>query len=281
MTDFRAYRSALYLPAANARAIEKARTLDADVVILDLEDAVAPDAKPAARAAAAEAVTAGGWGRRTVAIRVNGIGTQWCEADFLAVQSAKPAAVVVPKVSSAAEAAEAVRLAGGVPVWAMIETPRGVQSVDAIADTPGVAALVVGAADLEKDLRCHVGPARAEIQYALQRIVIAARTAGIMAFDAMYADIKDMEGLEAVTLQGKTLGFDGKTLIHPAQIETANRVFSPSAAEVEQARRIVATFEAAKAEGKGVATLDGKIVEVLHAAQARDLIAFAESITPR
>ena len=281
MTDFRPHRSALYLPAANARAIEKARTLDADVVILDLEDAVAPDAKPAARAAAVEAVQAGGWGRRAVAIRVNGIGTQWCEADFLAVRSARPAAVVVPKVNGAAEAAEAVRLAGGVPVWAMIETPRGVQAVDAIADTPGVAALVVGAADLEKDLGCRVGAARGEIQYALQRVVIAARAAGIVAFDAMYPDIRDMEGLEAVTVQGRALGFDGKTLIHPAQIETANRVFSPSAAEVEQARRIVAAFEAAKAEGRGVATLDGKLVEVLHAAQARDLIAFAESIAPR
>lgn len=280
MTDFRAHRSVLYLPAANARAIEKARTLDADVVILDLEDAVAPDAKPAARDAAVEAVKSGGWGRRAVAIRVNGIGTNWYEADFLAVKAAKPAAVVVPKVNSAAEAAEAVRLAGGVPVWAMIETPRGVQAVDAIADTPGVAALVVGAADLEKDLGCRVGPVRAEIQYALQRVVIAARAAGIMAFDAMYPDIKDMEGLEAVTLQGRALGFDGKTLIHPTQIETANRVFSPSAAEVEQAHRIVAAFEAAKADGKGVATLDGKIVEVLHAAQARELIAFAESIMP-
>lgn len=278
MTDFRAHRSVLYLPAANARAIEKARTLDADVVILDLEDAVAPDAKPVARDAAVEAVKSGGWGRRAVAIRVNGIGTNWYEADFLAVKAAKPAAVVVPKVNSAAEAAEAVRLAGGVPVWAMIETPRGVQAVDAIADTPGVAALVVGAADLEKDLGCRVGPVRGEIQYALQRVVIAARAAGIMAFDAMYPDIKDMEGLEAVTLQGRALGFDGKTLIHPAQIETANRVFSPSVVEVEQAHRIVAAFEAAKADGKGVATLDGKIVEVLHAAQARDLIAFAESI---
>lgn len=278
MTDFRVCRSVLYLPAANARAIEKARTLDADVVILDLEDAVAPDAKPAARAAAVDAVAAGGWGRRAVAIRVNGIGTDWYEADFLAVQSAKPAAVVVPKVSGAAEAAEAVRLAGGVPVWAMIETPRGVQAVDAIADTPGVAALVVGAADLEKDLGCRVGPDRAEIQYALQRVVIAARAAGIRAFDAMYPDIKDMEGLEAVTIQGKALGFDGKTLIHPAQIETANRVFSPSAAEIEQARRIVAAFEAAKADGRGVATLDGKIVEVLHAAQARDMIARAKSM---
>jgi len=280
MTDFRAHRSVLYLPAANARAIEKARTLDADVVILDLEDAVAPDAKPAARDAAVDAVKSGGWGRRAVAIRVNGIGTNWYEADFLAVKAAKPAAVVVPKVNSAAEAAEAVRLAGGVPVWAMIETPRGVQAVDAIADTPGVAALVVGAADLEKDLGCRVGPVRAEIQYALQRVVIAARAAGIMAFDAMYPDIKDVEGLETVTRQGRALGFDGKTLIHPAQIETANRVFSPSAAEVEQAHRIVAAFEAAKADGKGVATLDGKIVEVLHAAQARELIAFAESITP-
>ncbi|MBB4631426.1 HpcH/HpaI aldolase/citrate lyase family protein [Sphingosinicella soli] len=278
MTDFRAYRSVLYLPAANARAVEKARTLAADAVILDLEDAVAADAKAGARAAAAEAVTAGGWGSRTLAIRVNGIGTQWCEADFQAVAAARPDAVVVPKVNSAAEAAEAVRLAGGVPVWAMIETPRGVQAVDAIADTPGVAALVVGAADLEKDLGCRVGPARGEIQYTLQRVVIAARAAGIRAFDAMYPDIKDMEGLETVTLQGRALGFDGKTLIHPAQIETANRVFSPSAAEVEQARRIVAAFEAAKAEGKGVATLDGKLVEVLHAAQARDLIAFAESI---
>lgn len=280
MTDFRAHRSVLYLPAANARAIEKARTLDADVVILDLEDAVAPDAKPAARDAAVDAVKSGGWGRRAVAIRVNGIGTNWYEADFLAVKAAKPAAVVVPKVNNAAEAEEAVRLAGGVPVWAMIETPRGVQAAYSIADTPGVAALVVGAADLEKDLGCRVGPVRAEIQYALQRVVIAARAAGIMAFDAMYPDIKDVEGLETVTRQGRALGFDGKTLIHPAQIETANRVFSPSAAEVEQAHRIVAAFEAAKADGKGVATLDGKIVEVLHAAQARDLIAFAESITP-
>lgn len=278
MTEFRPHRSALYLPAANARAVEKARTLEADVVILDLEDAVAPDAKPAARSAAVEAVKSGGWGRRAVAIRVNGIGTNWYESDFLAVQSAKPAAVVVPKVNSAAEAAEAVRLAGGVPVWAMIETPRGVQAADSIADTPGVAALVVGAADLEKDLGCRVGPARAEIGYALQRVIIAARAAGILAFDAMYADIKDMEGLEAVTLQGRALGFDGKTLIHPAQIETVNRVFSPSAAEVEQAHRIVAAFEAATADGKGVATLDGKIVEVLHAAQARELITFAESI---
>ncbi len=278
MTDFLVHRSVLYLPAANARAIEKARTLEADVVILDLEDAVAPDAKPAARDAAVEAVKAGGWGRRAVAIRVNGIGTHWCDADFTAVRGAKPAAVVVPKVNSAAEAEAAVQLAGGVPVWAMIETPRGVQAVDAIADTPGVAALVVGAADLEKDLGCRVGPARAEIQYALQRIVVAARAAGIKAFDAMYPDIKDLEGLEAVTLQGRSLGFDGKTLIHPAQIETTNRVFSPSPAEVEQARRIVAAFEAAKAEGKGIATLDGKLVEVLHAAQARDLIAFAGSI---
>lgn len=279
MTDFRAYRSVLYLPASNARAIEKARTLDADAVILDLEDAVAPDAKVAARAAAAAAVSAGGWGDRAVAIRANSIGTEWCAADFAAAVLVRPAAIVVPKVSSVADAREAVRLAAGIPVWAMIETPRGVQAVDAIADVEGVTALIVGAADLEKDIGCSVGPERAEIQYALQRIVIAARASGVLALDAMHPDIADTAGLERLCRQGRALGFDGKTLIHPSQIEAANRAFSPSEEEVLHARRVIEAFEAAKAEGRGVTTLGTKIVEVLHVEQARQTLAFAERIS--
>jgi citrate lyase beta subunit len=278
MTDFRAYRSILYLPAANARAIEKARTLASDAVILDLEDAVAPDAKPDARQAAAAAVRAGGWGRRDVTIRVNGLDTAWSADDFAAAVAAGAAAIVVPKVASAEEAAEAVRRAAGTPVWAMIETPRGVQTVDAIADVAGVAALLVGAADLEKDLRCRVAADRAEIQYALQRIVIAARASGKFAFDGVHTDINDPDGFAAVCHQGLALGFDGKTLIHPSQIEIANRIFAPSEADIAQARRIIDAYETARSEGRGVATLGTKMVEVLHVEQARRTLAIAEAI---
>jgi citrate lyase beta subunit len=278
MTDFRPLRSILYLPAANARAIEKARGLDADAVILDLEDAVAPDTKPAARDAAKAAVLAGGWGRREVAIRVNGLDTVWSADDFAAAVAAGADAIVVPKVSSADAAVEACRRAHGIAVWAMIETPRGVQAVDDIADVAGVHALLVGAADLEKDLRCRVGSDRAEIQYALQRILIAARASGKLAFDGVHVDISDPAGFEAVCRQALAMGFDGKTLIHPGQIDAANRIFAPGDDDIAHARAIIAAYEAARAEGRGVATLGTKMVEVLHVEQAKRTLAIAEAI---
>lgn len=268
-------RSILYLPAANARAIEKARDLDCDCVILDLEDAVAPDAKPAAREAAKAALLAGGWGRREVAVRVNGLDTIWCADDFAAAVAAGADAIVVPKVDSAADASEAVRRAAGTAVWSMIETPRGVQAVDAIAAVDGIEALLVGAADLEKDLRCRVGPDRNEIAYALQRIVMAARASARLAFDGVHTDINDPAGFEMVCKQGLMLGFDGKTLIHPSQIAAANRIFSPTDDDIAYALRIIAAFEAARAEGRGVATLGNKMVEVLHVEQARRTLAIA------
>jgi citrate lyase subunit beta/citryl-CoA lyase len=278
MTDYRPRRSILYLPAANARAIEKARGLDADAVILDLEDAVAPDAKPAARDAAKAAVLAGGWGRREVAIRVNGLDTEWSADDFEAAVAAGANAIVVPKVNNADAAVEACRRAQDIAVWAMIETPRGVQAVDDIADVEGVHALLVGAADLEKDLRCRVGPDRAEIQYALQRILIAARASGKFAFDGVHVDINDPTGFETVCRQALAMGFDGKTLIHPSQIDAANRIFAPGDDDVARARAIIAAYEAARAEGRGVATLGTKMVEVLHVEQAKRTLAIAEAI---
>lgn len=279
MTDFRPRRSVLYLPAANARAIEKARGLPADTVILDLEDAVAPEAKDTARAAAVEAIAAGGWGGKEVAIRVNGLATSWAAADFAAVAASAADLLVVPKIDGPADAAEAVRLAGGKPVWAMVETPRGIQSVDAIADVAGVTALLAGFADLTKDLRAKPGPNRLPLIYSASRIVLAARASGIFAFDGVYTDIRDPAGLEAETRQGVELGFDGKTCVHPDQLDIVNRLFSPSADEVEYARGMIAAHEAALALGKGVATFKGKMVEVLHVAEARRTLKIAEVIS--
>jgi citrate lyase beta subunit len=277
MMDERARRSLLYLPASNARAIEKARGLPADVVMLDLEDAVAPELKPAARAAAVAAV-AEGFGGREVGIRVNGFGTAWCDADFAAVARSAAAFVVVPKIDGPQEAARAVAMAGGKPLFAMVETPRGLQRVDSIADVAGVAALVAGFADLTKDLRAKPGPDRLALLYAASRIVLAARASGIFAFDGVFTGIGDTAGLEREAAQAVELGFDGKTCIHPDQLETVNRLFAPSAAEVEQARGLIAAHEAAMAEGKAVATFRGKMVEVLHVAEARRLLALAERI---
>ncbi|WP_199554569.1 HpcH/HpaI aldolase/citrate lyase family protein [Sandaracinobacteroides hominis] len=274
--EFRPRRTVLYLPAANARAIEKARTLPADTVILDLEDAVAPDAKDDARTAAVAAV-AGGWDGREVAIRVNGLGTEWAAADFAAAAASSANLLVVPKVNSAAEALEAVKLAGGKPVWAMIETPRGIQQVDAIADVPGVEALVAGFADLTKELRAKPGPDRLPLLYAASRILNAARAAGKMAFDGVYTDIRDVAGLEREAKQAVELGYDGKTCVHPDQLEIVNRLFSPSAAEIETAEGMIAAYEAALADGKGIATYKGRMVEVLHVAEARRLLAIAEA----
>ena len=270
-------RTLLYLPASRAGAVAKARTLDCDCVILDLEDAVAPHAKIAARDAAAAALD-GDWGHREVAIRVNALGTTWSAADFAMVARAQPDAVVVPKLDSAADARAAVAAAGGMPVWAMIETPAGLLDAPAIAATPGVTALVAGFADLAADLRLRPDAARAPLQYAMSAIVVAARAAGILAFDGVFIDLADDAGLAAEARQGQMFGFDGKTIIHPGQIVTVNTVFAPTADEIDRARRTIA----AHAESRdGVTTLDGKMVEVLHVGTARRVLAAAAAIAAR
>ena len=277
MADNRPRRTLLYLPASNARALEKARGLPADVVILDLEDAVAPDAKEAARASAVAAV-ATSFGQREVGIRVNGLGTAWSDADFAAVSKSAAAFVLVPKIDSPDDARAAVSKAGGKPVWAMIETPRAVLKADEIATVPGVGALVAGFADLTKDLRAKPGPGRLPLIYSASRILLAARAAGIPAFDGVYTSIGDGPGLEAEAAQALELGFDGKTCVHPSQLDGVNRIFSPSVAEVEHARSLIAAHEEAMAAGKAVATLKGKMVEVLHVQEAKRTLKIAEAI---
>ena len=273
-------RSILYLPAANARAIVKARTLDSDAVILDLEDAVAPAMKEVARAAAVAAAR-DDWGHRELLLRVNGLTTPWSEADFAAAENSGFAGVVVPKVDSAADALVAVSRAHGRPVWAMIETPRGVLAAAAIAAVPGVTALVAGMADLTNDLRAQPGPDRLPLVYALSAIVVAARASDIMAFDGVFTDLADAEGLHAEAAQGRSFGFDGKTLIHPSQIDAANAVFGLSPAEITDAAELIAVYEEALADGRGVTTHRGKLVEVLHVAAARRLLATAATIAAR
>jgi citrate lyase beta subunit len=277
MTDFPVWRSLLYLPASNARAVEKARGLPADAVILDLEDAVAPDAKADARAAAV-AVVGTGFGGRPVGIRVNGFGTDWSDADFAAVAASAAAFLVVPKIDGPGEAARAVAGAGGKPVFAMIETPRAVQRVDAIADVAGVGALVAGFADLQKDLRARPGPDRSPLLYAASRIVNAARASGLLALDGVFTGIGDADGLAREARQAVEFGFDGKTCIHPSQLEGVNRAFSPSDAEVAHARGLLAAHAAAMAEGKAVATFKGRMVEVLHVLEAKRTLRLAELV---
>jgi citrate lyase beta subunit len=275
MTDsHRPRRSVLYLPAIRESAVAKARTLDCDCVILDLEDAVSPDRKAEARAAAV-ASAGQDWGHRELVLRVNGIGTEWCEADVAAAKSAGFAAIVFPKVDGAAEAAKAVTLAGGVPVWAMIETPRAVIEAAAIAATPGITALVAGLADLGKDLRARPDGHRFAFLYSLSAMVVAARAARIHAFDGVFTDITDADGFEAEARQALNLGFDGKTLIHPSQVEPTNRIFTPSAEEIAHAQGLIEAHQSAEAEGKGVTTFGGKLVEVLHVHEAQRMLATA------
>lgn len=275
--DHRPRRTLLYMPASRASAVAKARTLDCDAVILDLEDAVAPDAKPHAREAAAAAID-GGWRHREVAVRVNALGTAWSADDFAMVARVRPDAVVVPKLNSAAAAAAAVAAAGGVPVWGMIETPAGLFDAAAIAATPGVTALVAGFADLAADLRLRPDAARTPLHHAMSVIVTAARASGILAFDGVFVDIRDEAGLAAEAAQGVMFGFDGKTIVHPGQVAAVNVAFAPSTAEIDHARRLIAAHAASP---DGVTTLDGKMVEVLHVAAAQQLLARAAAISAR
>ena len=284
MTDHtaRPRRSALYMPGSKQRALEKARELPADVLILDLEDAVTPAEKEAARSLVAEAVRARAFGRREVVIRVNGPETEWGAEDMAAAAACGPDAVLLPKVESAAQLSEAgARMLGArsPALWSMIETPRGVLNADAIAGaSPRLACLVMGTNDLAAELRAAPTPDRAPLAAALQMTVLAARAHGLAVLDGVHNAFRDLEGLRAECAQGRALGFDGKTLIHPGQIAVANEVFGPTAAELETARRHLEAFAAAEAAGQGVAVVDGRIVENLHVASARRLLAEAEAI---
>lgn len=275
-------RSALYMPASNARALEKARTIPADALILDLEDAVAPDAKELARDQACAAVAAGGFPGRTVTIRCNGLDTPWGEADLRAAGAAGPAAVVVPKVSGVAHLDRvAALLPAGTAVWAMVETPTAVFDVRAIAAHPSVTALVLGTNDLAKELRATLVPGRATLLPHLATALLGAREAGIAVLDGVWNDVKDLDGFEAECRQGAELGFDGKTLIHPTQVEVANRVWAPTDEEVDAARRVVDAFAAAERDGRGVVVVDGRMVENLHRDNALRTLATADAIAAK
>ena len=275
-------RSALYLPAGNARAVEKARTLACDVVILDLEDSVAPDAKAEARAAAVEAVRAGGFGSREVVIRVNGLETPWGEDDLAAAATAAPDAVLVPKVGSPDHLARyAAALNGGARLWAMIETCAAVFALDEMGHASrntGCDVWVIGFNDLVKEMRCRPGPERAPLLPALALAVMAARAHGLVILDGVWNAITDLEGLERECRQGADLGFDGKSLIHPSHLAAANLAFAPDASEVAWARTVAAAFDSPENAGKGVLKVEGKMVERLHLAQAQRLIGLADAI---
>ncbi|RVT82762.1 CoA ester lyase [Rhodobacteraceae bacterium CCMM004] len=285
MTDAqsRPWRSVLYIPGSKTRALDKARGLAVDAIIFDLEDAVAPSEKGAARETLAGELRAGGYGRRAGLVRVNALDTDWGGDDVAALGALAPDAVLLPKVNGAADvAALAERLdAAGAPdtaIWAMMETPEGVLNAAGIARAPRMAGFVLGTNDLAKDLRCRPGGDRMPLMTALQTCLLAARAAGIVCVDGVYNAFKDAEGLEAECVQGRDLGMDGKTLIHPAQVEVANRVFAPDPAALDLARRQIDAFAEAEAAGQGVAVVDGQIVENLHIVTARALLARADAI---
>ena len=279
MNVARPRRSALYMPAANARAIEKARELPCDVVILDLEDAVAPEAKGLAREQAAAAVRAGGFGPREVVIRINGLDTPWGLEDLAAAIDARPDAILVPKVSSAHDVrAYGAAEAGGVPLWAMVETCASLFALGEIAAAEGLAALVVGTNDLAKEMRCRLTVERAALAGPLSLAVAGARAHGLVILDGVFNGIDDDAGLARQCDQGAEFGFDGKTLIHPRQIEAANRAFTPAEEEVEWSQAIVAAFDSPENAAKGVIRVEGRMVERLHLAEARRLIAVSDAI---
>lgn len=278
-------RSVLYMPGANARALDKARTLDADALILDLEDAVAPDAKAQARAQVAAALREGGYGRRECIVRVNALDTPWGMDDVRAVAQAGADAVLLPKVESPAQLAalaQALDAAGApmdLPLWAMAETPLGFLRLDAIAGGhERLAAIVVGTSDLVKDLHARHTPSRDETLLARSLAVMAARAHGLAVLDGVHLDLNDDAGLQDACRQGRDQGFDGKTLIHPRQIAAANAAFAPTAEELDTARKRLDAWRAAQAEGKGVAVVDGALVENLHASEAERVLALAAAI---
>jgi citrate lyase subunit beta/citryl-CoA lyase len=272
-------RSVLYTPGANERALEKAKGIPADALILDLEDAVAPGSKEPARERVCGAVAAGEFAGRAVAIRVNGVGTAWHDDDLRAVAGAGPDAIVVPKVASAQEVREieAGLGAAGAPdrtrIWAMLETPAAVLAAREIASaSERLTVLVMGTNDLATELHAEHTPGREPLLTSLSLCLLAARAAGKAILDSVYNDVRDPEGFEAECAQARRLGFDGKTLIHPGQVEICNTVFSPSQAELDHARRVIEAFEQAQRAGTAVVTVDGRMVEKMHVDSARRLL---------
>ena len=285
-------RSVLYMPGSNARALEKAKTLPVDGVILDLEDAVAPDAKAAAREQVVATVKAGGFGAREVSIRVNGIDTLWFADDLTAAVAAAPDAILIPKISTPdqperiGERLLSLHANQRTRIWAMIETPTAIFNVRAIAATAKdsetrLSGFVMGTNDLAKETRARLVPGRAPMVAWLTTCVLAAREYGIDILDGVYNDIANTEGFARECAQARDFGFDGKTLIHPNQIEPCNAAFSPTADEVAQARRMIAAFGLPENKGKGVVQIDGRMVERMHAEMARRTVAIAEAIEAR
>lgn len=277
----RPYRSVLYIPGSRERALDKARELPADAIIFDLEDAVAADEKENARALLRKKLAATEYGPRARIVRINGLDTPWGQDDLAAFADADIEAILVPKVGSAADIESVAGRVPDTPIWAMMETPQAMLNAAEIAAHPRLAGMVMGTNDLAKELGCRFRPDRLPLMTGLQLCLLAARAHGVVIVDGVYNAFKDEDGLRAECRQGRDLGFDGKTVIHPAQIEIANEEFAPSAEEIELASRQIQAFEEAQREGRGVAVVDGKIVENLHVVTARQILARAQAIAMR
>ncbi|MEQ6202333.1 CoA ester lyase [Sulfitobacter sp. HNIBRBA2951] len=274
----RPLRSVLYIPGSKPRALDKARGLPADAIIFDLEDAVIPEEKVAARATLAEALETGGYGARMKIIRINGLDTEWGADDAQAAAAMGADAILLPKVNTPADLDALAAITGDTPLWAMMETPLGMLGAADIAAHPKLQGMVMGTNDLAKDLQTRFRADRLPMMAGLGLCVLAGKAHGVALIDGVYNAFKDDEGLKVECDQGRDMGFDGKTLIHPAQLDVANAAFSPSEAEVELAQRQIAAFEECEATGQGVAVVDGKIVENLHVATARETLAKLDAI---
>lgn len=269
-------RSVLYIPGSKPRALEKAQSLPVDAIIFDLEDAVAPDEKAAARDGLSEALTSADYGPRKRIVRINGFDTPWGEADLKMLKDTPFDAVLLPKVEAAGQVHKAQGALGrDASIWAMMETPKGILNAAELAGLPGMQGFVMGTNDLAKELNSRT---RAAMQASLQHCLLVARAAGIYCIDGVYNAFKDEDGLRAECNEGRDMGFDGKSLIHPAQVAITNAAFGPSAADIDLARRQIEAYEHAKADGQGVAVVDGKIVENLHVETAKRVLATADAI---
>jgi len=276
---FRPRRSCLYMPGANARALEKAKTLPADVLIFDLEDAVAPSAKDESRKRVAEVVKAGGYGAREIVVRINDLGSEWAADDLAMIKAVKPDGVLIPKISRAKDIEGAAN--ANVPIWAMIETPLAIFNIAEIAAAPKLAAMVMGTNDLAKDMQAKLRPGREAFVTALSMTVMAARAHGKIVIDGVFNVLSDDAGLASECEQGREFGFDGKTLIHPDQLDAANRIFAPSRSALEDAQAVIAAFAEPENDDKGVIEIDGVMIERLHLVEAERLVELAEAIAER
>ncbi len=274
----RPLRSVLYIPGSKPRALDKARGLACDAIIFDLEDAVTAEEKESARSTLRDALAEGGYGARYKIVRINGFDTQWGEDDAKAAAQMGADAVLLPKVGHPDDLDALANITGDLPLWAMMETPQGMLNAPLIAAHPKMQGMVMGTNDLAKELDTRFRPDRQPLITSLGLCLLAAKANGLAIVDGVYNAFKDDAGLEVECAQGRDMGFDGKTLIHPAQLDVANTAFSPSEAEIDLARRQIEAFDAVEASGQGVAVVDGRIVENLHVATAKQLLAKAEAI---